>query len=75
MSELEKTKVFIDFLKVIIVTLIVGLFSMISYLVVNIENITSFQASITTTGIILDLLGLLILIKIIIKKINELEKL
>jgi len=75
MSKLEKTKVFIDFLKSIIIALIVGLFGMFSYLVINIENINTAQILITATGIILNILVLVSLIRIVFKKINELEDL
>jgi len=43
MSKLEKIKTQIDFLKSILFTLIVSLFGMASYLVVNIENISILQ--------------------------------
>jgi hypothetical protein len=75
MSKLDKTKVYIDFLKSIIITLFVGLFGMASYLVINIETISSLQAIITTIGIVLDIMVLLVLVKITIKKINALEEL
>lgn len=75
MSKLEKTKALIDFLKTIIITLMVGLFGMISYLVVNIEKIVLVQAILTTVGILVNMLILGILIRISLKKINELENL
>ncbi len=75
MSKLEKIKTLIDFLKTIIITLIVGLFGMISFLVVNIEKITSIQATLTLTGVIFDLLILVLMIKFTLKKINDLERL
>ena len=60
MSRLEKTKALIDFIKSIILALLVGLFGMASYLVINIEKINATQAIITTCGIIIDFVVLLI---------------
>lgn len=75
MSKLEKTKALIDFIKAVIIALLVGLFGMMSYLVVNLEKITSNQAIMTTVGIIIDLIILAVFTRVILKKINELEKL
>jgi len=75
MSKLEKTKAFIDVLKPIIVTFIIGLFGMFSYVVINIEVIDTTQFAIIIYGIFFNILILSILIRIIFKKINELENL
>jgi len=48
---------------------------MASYLVVNIEKINIAQTWITSIGIILNMLVLVSLFKIALKKINELEEL
>jgi len=75
MSKLEKIKTQIDFLKSILFTLIVSLFGMASYLVVNIENISILQIIITIIGIVVDLILLFVAIKYTLKKIDELEDL
>ena len=75
MSKLEKTKALIDYLKAITIALLIGLFGMISYLVVNIENLVFIQILLTAIGIFTNMIMLSILIKISIKKINELEDL
>lgn len=75
MSKLEKTKALIDYLKAITIALLIGLFGMISYLVVNIEKLVFIQILLTAIGIFTNMIMLSILIKISIKKINELEDL
>jgi len=73
MSKLEKIKTQIDFLKSILFTLVVSLFGMLSYIVVNLEKISFGQAIITIIGIVVDLILLFIAIKYTLRKIDELE--
>jgi len=75
MSKLEKIKTQIDFLKSILFTLVVSLFGMLSYIVVNLEKISFGQAIITIIGIVIDIILLFIAIKYTLKKIDELEDL
>lgn len=75
MSKLDKTKTIIDLLKSIIITLIVGLFGMISYVFINIDILTLKQIILIGVAIVFDIIVLTYLTNLIVKKINELEEL
>jgi hypothetical protein len=75
MSKLEKTKTILDYLKSILLTFIVGLFGIASYTFIHIDTLSIAQMVIIGVTAILDIIILTILVKFIIKKLDELEKL
>lgn len=74
MGKLEKVKTIIDLLKSLIITLIVGLFGMVSYGFININHLNTLQWLFITLAIIFDIV-ILIAVSKIIRKVNELEDL
>lgn len=75
MSKLDKAKTIIDFLKTIIVTLLVGLFGMISFMFLNINTLSIAQIIIIALAIVLDIIVLTVLIIKALEQIKELERL
>jgi hypothetical protein len=75
MSKLDKKKTIIDFLKSIIITLIVGLFGMISYVFINVDVLTIKQLILITLAIVFDIIALSLIVKAIVTQINDLEDL
>lgn len=71
MSKLDKAKTIIDFLKSIIITLLVGLFGMISFVFLNINTLILAQVAIIVLAILLDIIVLVILT---IKALEQIEK-
>lgn len=72
MSKIDKIKATISFLEKILITFVLALFGMISFLVVNAYKLTFFQSTITVTGILIVFVILCILIRILIKKFKQL---
>lgn len=72
MSKIDKIKAMISYLEKILITFILGLFGMLSYLIVNLYKLTLLQSSITIFGILIVLVILFFLIRYSLKKFNEL---
>jgi hypothetical protein len=75
LSKLDKAKTIIDLLKSIIITLLVGLFGMVSYVFINIDGLTFKQIILIAVAVVSDIIVLAYLTNLIVKKINELEEL
>ncbi|ASM38265.1 hypothetical protein CSPARA_0678 [Campylobacter sputorum bv. paraureolyticus LMG 11764] len=70
-----KIKFYIDLLKSVLVTLLVALFGMASYLFLNFDNLSFMKSLVVLVVIVTDCIILGFGTKVIIKKINELEDL
>lgn len=75
MSKIDKNKTYIDLLKSVLVTLLVALFGMASYLFLNFDNLSFMKSLVVLVAIVTDCIILGFGTKVIIKKINELEDL
>lgn len=75
MSRIEKNKTIIDLLKSVLITLLVALFGMASYLFLNFDNLSFVKIMIVFVAIILDCVIMGFGVKILLKKISELENL
>lgn len=75
MSKLEKIKTILDYLKNILLAFIVGLFGIASFTFVNIDTLSVGQMVVISIAVIFDIIVIAILVKFIIKKLNELEEL
>lgn len=72
MSKIDKIKATISFLEKILITFMLALFGMISFLVINVYKLTFFQFTITIAGILIVFVILYALIRILIKKFKQL---
>lgn len=75
MSKTERIKELLGFVKSIIIALLVAIFGMSSYLFLNFDKIHFIRIAIVTVVIILTIMVIGILIKILFKKLKELEDL
>lgn len=75
MAKIDKIKTTLDFLKGILLALLLSFFGIISFLVVNGEKLPLWKVCVGIVGLVINLLCLGILSYITVKKINELENL
>ena len=75
MAKIDKIKTTLDFLKGILLALLLSFFGIISFLVVNGEKLPLWKVCVSIAGLVINLLCLGILSYITVKKINELENL
>ncbi len=74
MSKKEYIKSVLDFYKSILITLLVGLFGLVSYAFTNSENLSLIKLSMIVFAIVFIFISLYYLYKAIAYKLNELKK-
>ncbi len=74
MSKKERIKTTLDLLKSLLIAFLVGLFGIISYTFVHFEELTKTKVGLILIALILVVLFISAIIKLIIKKLDELEK-
>lgn len=75
MSRKEKIKFALELSKSLMMAFLTGLFGVLAYVVVNIHTISLLQLLISLGGILAIIVFFYFLVKYIIKKLKELEKL
>ena len=72
MSKVEKCKAMLDYLKTFLVTLLVGLFGMVSYLFLHFDSLSGWQIFFMICGVVLDCVAIGFGFRVALKKMNEL---
>ncbi len=74
MSRKERIKTILDYLKTMITTFIIGLFGIVSYTFIHIDELEKVKLCAIGFAFILNIAIIGFFVKIVIKKLDELEK-
>lgn len=75
MSRKERIKFTLDFVKGLMFALLTALFGIFAFIVIHIDTINLFQGIASAIGILIIAISFFFLIRYLVKKLDELEKL